>query len=70
MAFIYQSGDEILPGDKVLLRGEPGEVEVVRADGVMITEPKFFGRVFFSEPENQEDLTLVERAGSVNRPSA
>ena len=78
MGFTYQSGEEIRPGDRVLLHGEPGEVEFVadplsdpdnwyvteHGGGVMVTEPKCFGSVFFSAPESNEDLEFVARAGS------
>ncbi|HEY1270671.1 MAG TPA: hypothetical protein VGF08_01740 [Terriglobales bacterium] len=73
----YQSGAEIQKGDKVLFHGEPGEIEFVaeqltgNADidwyvkehgpGVMIIEPKDFGRVFICDTENAEDLVLVSR---------
>jgi hypothetical protein len=57
----YQSGEEIRKGDRVLFHSEPGEIELVaektigdpdvdwhikeNGPGVMILEPKFFGRV-------------------------
>jgi hypothetical protein len=74
----YQSGAEIRKGDKVLFHGEPGQIEFVaekltgNADidwhvkehgpGVMIVEPKAFGRVFIRDTENAEDLILVSRS--------
>jgi hypothetical protein len=82
MGFTYKSGEDIRSGDRVLLQGEPGEVELVAdplsnslsdADnwyvteyggGVMIHEPKVFGRVFFSEPEKEENLEFVARGES------
>jgi hypothetical protein len=58
MAFTYQSGEQILPGDRVLLHGESGEVEIVAdplnnalsdADHWYLTE---YGRgVTIREPE-------------------
>lgn len=75
MALFYQSGDEIRKGDRVLLHGEPGEIEFVadpatdpvdwlvteHGGGVMILEPTVFGRLFVSDTQNYEDLELVER---------
>jgi hypothetical protein len=60
MAFFYPSSEEIRKGDKVLLHGEPGEIEFItdpandpddwyvkeHDGGVMILEPKSFGRLF------------------------
>jgi hypothetical protein len=73
----YQSGEEIRKGDKVLFHGEKGEIEYVaegpvgdpaidwnvkhNGPGVMILEPKFFGRVYIRDSENSEDLVLVSR---------
>jgi len=83
MPFFYPSGEEIKKGDRVLLHGEPGEVEFVAdpADnpddwyvveyggGVMINEPKFFGHLFVSDPQDYEDLDFVPRASAnLNRP--
>jgi hypothetical protein len=73
--FFYQSGEEIKKGDRVLLHGEPAEIEFVAdsADnpddwyvveyggGVMIIEPKFFGSLFVSDPQDYEDLCFVSR---------
>lgn len=77
MPLNYQSGEEIKPGDRVLLHGEAGEVEFVAdqggdpddwyvkeyGGGVMIVElePRAFGRVFIVEPETDEDLIFVAR---------
>jgi hypothetical protein len=75
----YVTGEEIKKGDRVLLHGEPGEIELV-ADpmvpdpetdwyvqeygrGVMILEPKYFGRAFLPEPQTVEDLEFVARRG-------
>jgi hypothetical protein len=75
MPFSYPSGEEIRVGDRVLLHGEPGVVEIVadpvlhpddwfvteKGGGVMIAESKIFGRLFISKPEGYEDLTFVSR---------
>lgn len=73
----YQSGEEIRKGDKVLFHGEPGEIEFVvdklvgdpamdwhmkeQGPGVMILEPKAFGRAYIRDIENAEDLVFVSR---------
>ena len=73
----YQSGEEIRKGDRVLFHGEPGEVEFVvdgfagdpemdwhmenHGRGVMILEPKCFGRAYISDTEDAEDLEFVSR---------
>jgi hypothetical protein len=72
----YQSGEEIRQGDKVRYDGELGEIEFVAEEGdpamdwyikecggpgVMVIEPKVFGRVYISDTENEEDLILVSR---------
>jgi hypothetical protein len=74
--FFYQSGEQIKQGDRVRLHGEPGEVEFVAdsvdapndwyvkeyGGGVMIVEPKVFGRLFIDAPVSQyEDLEFVSR---------
>jgi len=77
MAFTYQSGEEIRKGDRVLLHGEPGEIQLVAVrltgdpeldwyvtecgGGVMVVEPKAFGRLFLTKID--EDLAFVSRAG-------
>jgi hypothetical protein len=74
----YQSGEKIQKGDKVLFHGEPGQIEFVaekltgdpkmdwyveeHGPGVMILEPKAFGRVFIRDTEHVEDLILVSRS--------
>jgi hypothetical protein len=77
VSFKYQSGEEIKEGDKVLFHGNPGEVEFVAAPpgadktkwyvqefggGVMIKEPREFGRAFLTQTEHAEDLIFVSRA--------
>lgn len=73
----YQSGVEILKGDKVLLHGESGEIEFVvetlvddpqidwhmkeNGPGVMVHEPKVFGRVYLRDTDGNEDLIFVSR---------
>ena len=79
MPLFYMSGEEIKKGDKVLFHGEPGEIELVAdpevtdpetdwyvqeyGGGVMIIEPKYFGRAFLPDPRNAEDLEFVARKG-------
>ena len=73
----YHSGEEIRKGDRVLYHGEPGEIELVvdrfvgdpamdwhmkeQGPGVMVLEPKFFGRVYACHTEDDEDLQFVSR---------
>ena len=73
----YHSGEEIRKGDRVLYHGEPGEVEFVveklvgdpavdwhmkeQGPGIMVLEPKFFGRVYTCQTEDDEDLQFVSR---------
>jgi hypothetical protein len=78
--FRYQSGEEIKPGDRVLLHGEAGQIEFVAdpasdADdwyvqtyggGVMIVEPKVFGRLFIPAPvSNYDDLEFHSRCETI-----
>ena len=75
----YRSGEEIKKGDHVLLHGQQGQVELVATNpddpesswhvkqfggGVLISEPKVFGRLFIraSEIGEYEDLEFVSRA--------
>jgi hypothetical protein len=60
---VFQSGEEIRKGDLVLLHKEPAEIELVldgdhnpadwpaheHGRGIMIVEPKVFGRLFLTE---------------------
>lgn len=78
MPFRYQSGEQIQKADRVTFHGEPGEIEFVAdpvaptsetewyinefGGGVMIIEPKHFGRAFVNEPENAEDLVFIARS--------
>jgi hypothetical protein len=77
MPFFYQSGEQIMRGDRVRLHGELfGEVESIAdplddpndwtvrefGGGIMIVEPKEFGRLFIDAPVNQyDDLEFVSR---------
>jgi hypothetical protein len=78
MPFFYQSGEQIEVGDSVLLNGETGQVELIadpiddpndwyakaHGGGVMIAEPKVFGRLFLTASDlagNEEDLEFVAR---------
>jgi hypothetical protein len=75
MAFFYRSGEEVKEGDRVILHGEPAQVETVadpsispddylvkeHGGGIMIVEPKNFGRLFLTEPHAYEDLDFVSR---------
>ncbi len=87
MALAYRSGVEAKQGDRVRLHGEPGVVELVATDeanpdeswyvtpyggGVMIAEPKVFGRLFISANElsTYEDLEFVSRVEDENQESS
>lgn len=77
MPLFYQSGEEIRKGDRIRYLGNPGEIEVVAdilvgdaeidyylnevGRGVLIREPKIYGRVFV-EVRGFENLILVGRA--------
>jgi len=77
MPFSYHSGEEIKKGDRVLLNGKSGEIEFVadaligdpaqdwciteHGRGIMVVEPKCFGRVFLTDTYTEEDLVLVCR---------
>ena len=69
--YFYQSGEQIKPGDRVRLHGEPGEVELVadsdeHEGGVMVVEPKVFGRLFIPAPvSHYEDLEFVTRTSEL-----
>jgi hypothetical protein len=77
LSFKYQSGEEIRKGDKVLFYGNSAEVEFVAeppgdnktewyvqefGGGVMIKEPREFGKAFLTQTEHTEDLIFVSRA--------
>jgi hypothetical protein len=77
VSLTYTTGEEIRKGDRVLFHSESGEIELVadpavpdpetdwyvqeHGPGVMILEPKNFGRVFLPEPQTVEDLEFVAR---------
>ena len=77
MALRYQTGEEIHPGDRVTYGGNAGIVELVvealtakpvedwlfetSGPGIMVAEPKVFGRVYLSDPHDEEDLLFVAR---------
>ena len=67
MPFFYQSGEQIKRGDRVRLHGELGEIELVAdpcGGGVMVVEPRVFGRLFVPAPVSQyDDLEFVSRGG-------
>lgn len=79
--FKYQSGEEIRKGDHVLFHGQPGEIEFVvdryvgdpatdwyienEGPGVMVIEPKVFGRAYIQRTEKSEDLVFVSRVEMV-----
>ena len=78
VSFFYASGEEIKIDDRVLLHGEAGYIELVadpildpdswlvkqRGGGVMIVEPRNFGRLFLNDPVHYEDLTFTSREGT------
>src|SRR4029077_13500044 len=80
-ALQYLTGETILSGDIVEYHGDRGEVEFVvggltgepgndwhfrtNGPGVMVLEPKHFGRVYINDLEGDEDLVFVSRASAV-----
>ena len=77
MPLTYMTGEQIRKGDRALFHDEPGEIELVAdptesdpetdwyvqeyGGGVMVLEPKHFGRAFLPEPQTAEDLKFVAR---------
>ena len=77
MPLKYQSGEDIREGDRVMFHGEPGEIEFVVdrfvgdpatdwymrefGPGVMVREPKHFGRAYIRDTMSNEDLMFVSR---------
>jgi hypothetical protein len=77
MPLFYQSGEEIKKGDRVIFHGEPGEIEFVAdpaspdsetdwyikeyGGGIMVLEPKHFGRAFLPTP-TESNLWFVSRS--------
>jgi hypothetical protein len=82
LALKYQSGEQIMVGDRVRFHGALGEIELVAepsstepehdwyvqeyGGGVMVREPKHFGRAFIpvGQLPTTEDLEFVERKQS------
>ena len=78
MALTYQSGEDIQLGDRVTYAGNAGTIELVvegltgdperdwlfetNGAGIMVAEPKVFGRVYLHDPHEEEDLLFVARA--------
>ena len=78
MVLTYQSGENIQIGDRVTYGGNPGTIELVvegltgdpehdwlfetHGAGIMVAEPKVFGRVYLPAPHEEEDLLFVARA--------
>ena len=78
MAPKYQTGEEIHRGDRVTYGGNAGVIELVvealtgvaeedwlfenNGAGIMVAEPKVFGRVYFHDPHEEEDLLIIARA--------
>lgn len=77
-ALKYRSGEEIQKGDSVIFHGERAQIEMVATDprdaeqawylkefgeGILISEPKHFGRAFLRSDEiaDCEDLQFVSR---------
>jgi len=74
---LYPTGEEIKKGDRVLLHGEAGEIDLVQdgennpeawpeakdGRGIMISEPKIFGYLFLKEADigDYEDLEFISR---------
>ena len=78
MALIYQTCEEIQSGDPLTHGGNGGTIELVvegltgdpetdwlfetNGTGIMVAEPKVFGRVYLHAPHVDEDLHFVSRA--------
>lgn len=79
MPLKYSSGEEIQARDRVLYHSEPSQIEFVAkpedtetawyveqfGGGSMLLAPSF-GRVFVSNPEDDEDLEFVARDAPLN----
>lgn len=77
MTLKYQSGEEVMKGDRVLFHGDSGEIEFVAdplvhdvatqwyvnefGGGIMLTKLKEFGSVFVSDPTVDDELEFVSR---------
>ena len=80
MTLKYSSGEEIRLGDRVTYSGTEGTIELVvegpsgdpekdwnfenNGAGVMLAEPRVFGRVYLTAPHEREDLVLVARGSA------
>jgi hypothetical protein len=74
MLLTYKSGEEIRQGDRVsygghaaVIEGSPGVPEKDwlfenHGAGIMVAEPKVFGRVYLHASHEEEDLYFVGRA--------
>ena len=78
MPLRYQTGEAIRRGDRVTYAGNAGAIELVvealtgapeedwhfetNGPGIMVAEPKVFGRVYLHDPHEEEDLLFVARA--------
>ena len=78
MPLTYQSGENIQTGDRVTYGGNAGTIELVverltgdleqdwlfesNGAGIMVAEPKVFGRVYLHDPHDEEELLFVARA--------
>jgi hypothetical protein len=74
----YQTGEKIHRGDRVTYGGKAGVIELVvetltgepeedrlfqtNGAGIMVAEPKVFGRVYLYDPHEEENLLFVGRA--------
>ena len=75
---LSRTGEEIRKGDRVLLQGDPGEIDLVLDSennpeawpaekygrGILISEPKAFGLLFLNEADiaTYEDLDFAYRS--------
>jgi hypothetical protein len=78
--FLYQSGDEVKPGDRIRYHGEPGGIEFVITEatgdpsrdwfldefpeGGVMLRATGFGSVFVTDTDREEDLELIARSDS------
>jgi hypothetical protein len=74
MELTYQSGEDIQRGDRVTYGGNAGTIELVvegltgdpetdwlfenHGAGIMVVEPRVFGRVYLSAPHDEEDVSF------------
>ena len=78
MVLRYQNGEAIHRGDRVTYGGNAGVIELVvealtgepeedwlfenNGAGIMVAEPRVFGRVYLHDPHEDQDLQFVARA--------